>query len=978
MRHWWLALACATLVPAPALALCIREGNTITCTGATRGSIASLTPTLVTVNTGATLVNIPRIDTAGDCSESISTISLGPGSALRNAGTVSGFGVCTPAVQLDRNSSATNTGSINAFDDAGVGILIDSRTTVFSSGSIATRGAAGVAIFGGDLNEITLTSTSLIETTGSIASGIGLTGGATIFNAGTIRTSGLAAPAIETIDNFVDPRTTSTRVVNTGLVEALGPRTIAVRIDADTVEFINSGIVRATFRDASRVFDFSRAANISGDVVTVSNSGTMTGAVGGMEMLATRQLSFTNSGSIVAQAGIGRAVDMAAPALSFVNTGFISGRLSGVRIRTATAFEFANSGTIETNGGGAGELLAPAVAIGTDTAVPVFFSNSGRISAAANGTAIQLDSGNDTVFNAGELRGVVSLGGGNDAMFIQRGGTLSGVLDGGLGLDRLVLLDSGTLNWTLRNMEELVVLASDRWTQTTNVSVDRQFAVVQGEYRVSPNTILSAPSIQVTSGANLSGTGQLRGTLTIAGTISPGPGGNLAVDGDLTVQPTGRLLFDLGANGVSGLLNVNGRAVLDGAITVARAPGLRYRGGERFVLVSTTNGVAGTGVRSTTALNTFVNAVIAPTDDGRQVTFAINRTPYATVAPDRPSQRAAAALDSALATARPGLNTLFDQFDMMAIADVAVAVTELSPQLPTAIRPTLIAGGQDMLDALAAQTRPRVTGSYAWASATGRQGKTTRRESAYDFRSRTLAAGMTGELAEQSTWNVGLGQTRAHVTPTSSIGNATLETTYVFASAATALRAFDISGSLMWGDVDTSWQRTSSKLTGPLAASTQAQGSGHQWGLHVSADMPRAYRSVTVSPHIGFQAWRTVIDAVTETGPLAIEIAAQRAWTARPTIGLRVDHDSDMGPYAQMNASYELSHSSNGPVAAFRADRLAQFALRENPQRRLWVTTQLGVRNRVGAAGYWYMRFDGNLTDSTQGRSISAGLAWAW
>jgi hypothetical protein len=133
---------------------------------------------------------------------------------------------------------------------------------------------------------------------------------------------------------------------------------------------------------------------------------------------------------------------------------------------------------------------------------------------------------------------------------------------------------------------------------------------------------LASPVVNIAAGAALGGSGAVQGSVTNAGTVSPGDASPLDIGGDFTQQAGAQLVIDLAGTGASDRLNVAGVATLDGALRVRLAagfvayPGLTYdvltfnsRSGDLSVVNDT--GFAGLGFTKT-----FTSTALALTTTG--------------------------------------------------------------------------------------------------------------------------------------------------------------------------------------------------------------------------------------------------------------------------------------------------------------------------------------------------------------------------
>jgi len=963
-----------------AAAECFRIGDTITCIDRVIGGVNTTDTVTFNIRPSASIANIPSPEQFGFCPLSPPVISVGAGSTVTNDGVLVGFGTCGAGIVTGDGSTVINRGSVDTLNAAAAAIDVLNRSRVVNSGGLRTIGAVSNGVFGGVNVDVALTETSSIQTFGIASSGVFLGDNSSVTNAGLIRTSGVDAHGL---DLFDDPRAivpTTARVSNTGLIEAAGQRAIGVRAASDTLTITNGGQIRATFQNSPLAANFGIGASLSGEAVSLTNTGMIRGAGAGVEIAATQALNFLNSGTITAEAASGRAVNLAGNAVTFLNRGVITGRQAGVRLAALQRLELENLGVIEATGDGdAGPITA--FEIITPANAPITLSNTGRISAAGAGTALRLAAGNDTVFNSGELRGGVALGDGDDLLILRQGGSLAGPLDGGGGTDRLLLLDSGVLASTFTAMEDLVVLTEGRWSLAQDATVSNLGAVIQGELALTQGRTLTAPRFVLLPRTMLSGEGVVRGNAEANGILAPGAGtsagiGTLSIVGNLTQDENALTQIDLGAEGLGDRIAVTGTAQINGALIIATAGGTRFRGGERYDVLTATQGISGAFARITGMSGTFLTSTTVLSPDNRSITIRINRIPYASVAQTPGQTDVARAVDGALSAGRAGLGALFDQLDGLDDAGARSALDQLSPRMPGAVLATLDGGNRVAMSAIPTRTGDE-NRIRTWGHIGRRQGSPGRAGYAFDMNA--VTAGIDASADAATRVGIALSAQDGDIDQSRGTGVAALDQTLVAAYAIHQWRDITVSGGAAWADGQASLRRsTGLPFTAALQGVQTADADTSALGGFVRASRAFSAGPLRVTSRLGVEAWRTTLGGFNETGPLALSLPRQRMNSLRPMIGAEVSGASRLAaPFLSLTGSYELL--DNDPaLAAFAADPATRFAAPGVPARKTWLTAQAGVRAALGGTATLRLGFEGNLTDASQGHSVFVGVSMAW
>ncbi len=128
--------------------------------------------------------------------------------------------------------------------------------------------------------------------------------------------------------------------------------------------------------------------------------------------------------------------------------------------------------------------------------------------------------------------------------------------------------------------------------------VDSNGAVLAGLATMAPaGDLTCANGISLSLGGRIQGEGTLHGTVTASGTLdpqrSPTPGGIMALDGNLLMNPSATYDMQIGGTPASAMhdrLNVSGTATFDGNLKVSIPNGYVPKVGEQFIAINATLG----------------------------------------------------------------------------------------------------------------------------------------------------------------------------------------------------------------------------------------------------------------------------------------------------------------------------------------------------------------------------------------------------
>jgi len=195
------------------------------------------------------------------------------------------------------------------------------------------------------------------------------------------------------------------------------------------------------------------------------------------------------------------------------------------------------------------------------------------------------------------------------------------------------------------------------------------------------NGALQSPTVNVSHGSSLSGTGFVVGNVMNSGVVSPGNNGagTLHVQGNFTQTKSGTLAIQLGSN----QLDVSGHASLGGTLQINTPKGYRPQRGQSFEILSADGGVSGHFSKIDNPFpgpGSLVKLVVDYTGDAVFVDAVQNTFKNAlSIFKLTPNQTAtAAAMDSALNDKRQ--NKALDFLDNLDINTVPHQLDKIAPE----------------------------------------------------------------------------------------------------------------------------------------------------------------------------------------------------------------------------------------------------------------------------------------------------------
>ncbi|MDI1286335.1 MAG: autotransporter domain-containing protein [Reyranella sp.] len=504
--------------PRPALADCVLNGVTVTCSGSSPGGFTAgpgVTGLAVNVVQGAAVgTGIALND--GNTVNNLGTVSVGDAAAAVTAANNNTIvnnsllfaGAGGTGIQLDNGGSISNIGGITV-GDGGIGILVGDNVRISNSGTIRFSECGSIGIFASGSGSSVTNSGSLFGT------GCGTTGIAVGIN-GSITNNSLVQLGD---DGFGLVGDTGSNIVNTGRI-VVGNDGIGIQSRGNVT---NSGTI--IVGDGSGL-----AAGVLalGDNLSVTNSGTIMGGTGVAGVAVAGDNGFLNNSGTITVGDFGVGLTALGNGNSFTNSGTINVGADGSGILAAGNNSIVNnSGTInvgacgtgiDTSGGSGSRISnsgrvigggcgATGVAMGSGDTL----TNSGYIQSSELGFAIFSTGPNNTVSNSGTLDGPVNLvSTGNNTLTNSGLITVSAPLTAGGGVAHSIdgfftQTASGTLGLrvgpsaTATNYDTLSVTGSVPGTGVANLGGTLRAQVQPGLYG-SSTTYLGALSFVGSTG----------------------------------------------------------------------------------------------------------------------------------------------------------------------------------------------------------------------------------------------------------------------------------------------------------------------------------------------------------------------------------------------------------------------------------------------------------------------------------------------
>lgn len=203
----------------------------------------------------------------------------------------------------------------------------------------------------------------------------------------------------------------------------------------------------------------------------------------------------------------------------------------------------------------------------------------------------------DRFENRRTVSGSITLGGGDDSFAYYAGSNVTGVVNGGAGTDTIELHNpagsASSFDGARYINFEALVNAEGTNTIATSISFDR-LQVTSGRLIGLAGSTITAPVINLGTGATFGSAGTVNGNVAVAGTLSPGSSpGTMTVNGNVSLAGTSVSLFELTPT-------VSDQLLVSGTLTIASGATLTLTGqrpltpGAALDLIVANGGISGT------------------------------------------------------------------------------------------------------------------------------------------------------------------------------------------------------------------------------------------------------------------------------------------------------------------------------------------------------------------------------------------------
>ncbi len=922
----------ASMIPGPARADCQRDGATVTCTGVDNDGFRNATGGLqLTVTPGTTVRNAPSAGFDGYCGNAEDnlggpTISLGNSTSVNNQGFLYGFGICGVAIDMGNAASVTNSGAIFTNQALAFGIVAGSRANIVNNGSITTEGTFSHGIWVGNDSRVETGVGSSITTLDAAANGI-LTGDrATVINAGRIDSTG---------NSGIEVGAGST-VTNSGNITVTTGQIGAIRGTGDNLSITNRGVISAINSQVS--VNPGGGVMIAGANSSFDNAGSVTGSYAGLAITASGNTTLSNSGAIM---GGGEQ-------LRLDTSTTYSG---GVIIRGTGAVSFNNTGSIQGLNG--------RQALRSD--VPINFISSGNIS------------------------GDVTLSSGDDFVTLRSGSDLAGVLDGNGGSDRLVLDSFGFLRQSVRNFTALTKIGSSTWTLQNTTSLSGDAFVSVGTLSIDTGARLTVPRVTVSSGATLTGTGRIDGSVSNGGIVTVAAGqsqtltpATFTIAGDYTQTAAGTLRLRVRNTGTDTLL-IGGTATLGGALIIDGQQ--RYRGGQSFQIMRAL-GSAMTTTGSFSAIQvsttTFVKPEIISSAGG--VELRLTKLPYTTATTTASEAAVANMFERQTAAPNALIAPLVAGFETGTLAEAGAVFAAFAPETVPAVINTGFTGLSALRaarDESLSQTSDehwRAWGSFARREGHVRNGTTAR---FYDTQMTGAAAGADLRVGDGR-----MGLALGHFVGASTFADgakARLPLTTASVTAVVPVGAFGLSGHAAFTYGFGTGRVSRVQVLQGTARALSASATTTAWSIDTGLARQADLYGVTLVAHADLAFSRVSVRPFNEAVPLGIRTDWKGTSSMASDIGLRGEVAvGRLRPFVGVSWVQELLSTARRAQASLIGAPDSSFILSGASPRRAQVLGDLGVRADLSPGLSLQARFQSAFNDPLAGHRISAGAVWRW
>jgi fibronectin-binding autotransporter adhesin len=812
----------------------------------------------------------------------------------------------------------TNNGVLQGLSSlTSTGVILQAAATVVNTGLISGLGGGGVGINGAGM--VTNQSGGVIF---GRSVGVSITGGGTLVNAGSIESSIIAA-----------------------------------------VNFAGGGIVT---NQAGGNINGGGGVSIAGGGA-VTNAGAISGNIGSA-------ITISGGGSVI---NSGALTSNSAAAISFAGAGASSVTNSGTITGNQGALSFAgtggsiviNTGTIAANGGD-----QPAIGF------------------SGGGAATVINAG--TITESQGLSAISFTGAGTNLVILQSGAVVNAAITGSTtsgATNTLVLQGTGSFTHMITNFTTLTTQSGAAWTVALVGANSIDTSVIAG---VSSLQIGDGPTASLTGDVTLIGGGSLKGygvvignVINSSGTVAPGGPpiligsppttiGTLTVTGSYSQSPNGNLTIEV-SPAVASQLAVGGTAALAGGLTVTADPG-RYVKGTTYAILTAAGGVTGTFDRTAlvTPAASFTVSYLPNQVDLTVQTVGGSGLTYGSIG--------SAALGAGQAVA----NTLAQQ--LFASHGVASGAAGLA-QAPSANRVQLAA--LDPVAALAQGPAPQPFAASpwsAWLTGFGVFGSVSGNANASGLSYTTGGTAFGADYRLDPSWLIGgfagYAGTGTGSSTLAGASNGSIDSYTVGVYASWTLDPIYVD--VMLGYAYNNDQLTRSILAPGFATATaRASTTGNQFLSSVEAG--RAYAladRLVATPFVGVQA--TALDQAnfTETGAGALDLAVggQSVSSVRSSLGGRLSRDLDLGTGGLVNVSlklgwaHEFSDTGSSGSASFAGAPGSSFVVQGAQRGRDSALVGIGVAAQLDPQSSLYLRYDGDIDGPDNAHAVTGGVRLTW
>lgn len=445
-----------------------------------------------------------------------------------------------------------------------------------------------------------------------------------------------------------------------------------------------------------------KATNNTGGSLSISTSGLVTGGSGGYEGIYAlnygTDLNITTTGNVTGNVTGIEAENNGSGSLSISTSGTVSGGVAGI---------YASNYGSDLN-------ISLANVTGGHDGIYAINHSTGSLSISTSGTVTGTADDGILAFNHG---GPMSMTVG-PASLVQGGYT--GIDAGSDGQPITITIDGQVRN--ISGSPSDFAIITDGGPTTVNLNTGGQVTGVislgGSNDTLNVNGLLTTSQLTINSGSLLGGTGSIFGNVNTYGTISPGNSiGTLTVNGSVDFKPGSSYVVQIGDNGDSDLLQVNGPVSIDGANLKVSLPQALYANGSSWRVIDA-SGI--TGSFSTIDLTSYTVS-LQQTIQGGSLDLVLVRTPYADFGDTANQKAVAGALEALLPEAQGAMANLLYTMDFaMDPAQLTATLRGLNPEIYTSFAPSgmEIAGA---FDRMAAQRQQEFGGDPDVA--TGKRGR---------------------------------------------------------------------------------------------------------------------------------------------------------------------------------------------------------------------------------------------------------------